>query len=156
MGRPQRTERIKFGIWGKILFSGICIGMPLASAYAAVHSYEIATALRDQGQLASATVTKSEPQVGKRRPYVVVKFTSTDGRQISATVDDLYGDRPAVGDVLDVRYAPGNPKAYIQDARQEPHFSDVWIWGGVAILSSALFTAMVVSTFRRPGRPIGA
>ena len=85
-----------------------------------------------------------------------MKFSSTDRRQITATVDDLYCDRPAVGDVLDVRYAPRNPEAYIQDARQEPHFGDVWIWGSVAVLSSALFIAMVVSTFRRPGRPISA
>ncbi|TDC70815.1 DUF3592 domain-containing protein [Actinomadura sp. GC306] len=103
-------------------------------------SYWEATILRDEGVPATGLVEKiGRPNKGPR--YADVRFTTRDGRAVSARVDNWQG-LPAEGDRVAVCYAPRKPRKYVQDARVCPDFGVVRF--GVVTGSGSLGLAIAV------------
>ncbi|MBC6456549.1 DUF3592 domain-containing protein [Actinomadura sp. HBU206391] len=151
MSRSNTRSQQRAVIIGFLVFASL----PVIFGRAALHSHDVATALRDHGRTATATVTGSEfPYRGK--DYLLVSFTTGDGRRISTRLYDFYTyDRPDVGEKVVVRYALEDPKDYIQDARQSPDFMDALVWGTCTALTGVITIAIMVAAWRtrlRAGR----
>jgi Protein of unknown function (DUF3592) len=124
----------------RIVAAFFLVGIPLIFGGATVYHYNRETALRDHGQIATATVIEIE---GNARVgiYTVVRFTTADGREVSARLVRSSPYRgPAVGETATVRYAPANPsheflfgsRHYIQYAPDRPDLKGVWVMVTVA------------------------
>jgi hypothetical protein len=73
-------------------------------------------------------------EVDEHSDYVIVRYRTTEGRSIDATLYDYSWDpAPKVGDTPAVIYDPQAPETLVQDARLAGDFGSSWVAGGLAV-----------------------
>ncbi|WP_326948554.1 DUF3592 domain-containing protein [Amycolatopsis sp. NBC_01307] len=131
--RPRRAA-------GWILVPGLVLAVAVALGAVAVQRTE--SRLRASGQEAPATVTAVVPT--KSSYNVDVRFTTADGREITARLKDFPRDPGlATGDRLRVGYDPERPDATLWDVRDPLAFTGATIF--LAALSAVLAAASIVT-----------
>ncbi|MFJ1767341.1 DUF3592 domain-containing protein [Amycolatopsis sp. NPDC088138] len=121
-----------------ILAAGLVLA--LAVAFEAVAVQRTGSRLSTSGQEAPATVTEILPH---RSGYnVQVRFTTADGREISARLVNFPRDPGlGVGDRLRVGYDPERPDATLWDVRDPLDYT------GSAIFLAALSAVLAAASF---------
>lgn len=105
-----------------------------------------ATALRDHGLTARATLVEVHPGVRGDHAYVIAEYATAKGRWVTAEVDTFeMHPAPQLGERATVLYDPAHPRSNVVDARLGPDMTTEWFLTGLSLLSGAL----VVPAFRR-------
>ncbi|WDZ82178.1 DUF3592 domain-containing protein [Micromonospora cathayae] len=138
-GRRQRRKRRLRSRWlpGYWLRHPWCSALALAVGttvfgYLGVESAHHTYRLNHHGVPAGATVREVNAQA--REAYVVVAFTTADGRQVRAEVTEYrWHPRPRVGDAARVVYDPAAPADIVRDARWGDDYLDAWFALGLAV-----------------------
>lgn len=133
------ASRRKFIEWTNsrgftLVLLGLCCVFCLGGV---VLTYLDAVELRDHGVRAQAVVTAVHDG---RRPYVTVRFTTREGKTVSADVGNYLGSpEPQVGDEPTVLYDPTAPSDNVADVRMGPDFLMPWLIGSGGVISAIAF-----------------
>jgi hypothetical protein len=117
-------------MWASLALCAFCLA-------GIVVTYRQAVALRDRGERAVAEVVAVHDT--RRAPYVVLRFRTRDGRDVTAEVGDYrFQPDPAVGDRQEVLYDPADPSGSVSDARVGPDFAQPWVFAATAAVCAVL------------------
>lgn len=132
------AERVRLTAW--ILLVGAVV-----SAVAVFALDARATALRDRGLTAQATLVEVHPGLRGDRGYVIAEYSTAKGRWVTTEVDTFaMQPAPQPGESATVLYDPDHPRSNVVDARLGPDMATEWFLTGLSLLSGAL----VVPAFR--------
>jgi hypothetical protein len=98
--------------------------------------------LEKDGVVVSGEVIKTD--TSRRTDYVIVRFTTAEGRQVETSVAPKTCGLKQPGDPIKVRYLPSDPTNVVQDACDPPH-TDM---SGTALLVAVVTTAASVLAWR--------
>ncbi|HVQ89534.1 MAG TPA: DUF3592 domain-containing protein [Mycobacteriales bacterium] len=127
----------------------LLIAFTLLLAGGVVSDFLDARALRDHGVYADGVIVKVHHGFGRGRDYVVAEFTTRDGRQVTAEVDNIYWRPvPQVGDRTSVVYDPAKPADNVADAGRGPDYIVPWGYAVVAVILGAGSVAIVRNIVR--------
>ncbi|MEW2476262.1 DUF3592 domain-containing protein [Micromonospora gifhornensis] len=117
--KPRRLRgRWLPGYWLRHPLTGIVLLVALLAVIVPleVRSFHRTHRLHNYGVQTEATVREVHAQ--GRNSYVLVAFTTAEGRQVVAEVTDYrWNPEPQVGDVATVRYDPEDPRRNVRDVR---------------------------------------
>ena len=120
-----RSRRIAAGVLGFIA---------VASAIAAAVSWKATRDLTKHGVVVTATVVDSRPGGGRfTSAAITAKYTTTDGRTVTATSHHVVHPLPQSGASLRIRYDSTEPESWRPAAHGEDHATVI----GLALLSVA-------------------
>lgn len=112
---PSRPDR------GRVVAHRVAIVLGLAGAvfflFQGVRDARQDWYLRGAQERASASVVQLVNR-GRGGDDARIVYTTRDGRQVTTTVGAYHGTR--AGDVISVRYHPGDPARYVEDVRTLP------------------------------------
>ena len=137
--RPRHKGGLTTRVTAWILVAGLVLALAVALGAAAVQRTE--SRLRASGLEAPATVTEVVPT--KSGYNVNVRFTTADGREITARLENFPRDPGlGAGDRLRVGYDPERPDATLWDVRDPLAFTGATIF--LATLSAVLAAASIL------------
>lgn len=117
--KPRRLRsRWLPGYWLRHPLTGFVLLVVVAAIIVLLGAQSVYRAHRldTHGVQAQATVREVHP-LG-RNSYVLLAFTTAEGRHVVAEVTDYYWiPEPQVGDVATVRYDPAHPQRNVRDVR---------------------------------------
>lgn len=117
--------------------SWLLVAVSFGCLFGGVVAYQNAVALRDHGARAIGSVIAVEDT--RRDSYVVVRFTTNGGSEVTAEVGNyLWDPSPQVGDEANLLYDRNDPTGNVADVRMGPDFFSVWALLAGALLAGAL------------------
>lgn len=121
----------------------------------AAYMWSTAEHLLERAQVADATVIGIERDGrDKASDRVVVRFTTADGREVTADVGDWDWDNgAAVGQVQAVLYDPEDPESLVADTRVGPRDDSRFLYAGTGLLFMVFGVLLALGRLRLPGRP---
>lgn len=117
--------------------SCLLVAAAVGCLFGCVVAYQHALALRDHGARAIGSIIAVEDS--RRDSYVVVRFTTTGGSEVTAEVGNfLWDPSPQVGDEADLLYDRDDPTGNVADVRMGPDFFSAWALLAGGLLAGAL------------------
>lgn len=121
----------------------------------ATYMWWTAERLHDHGQVAEATVVGLDRgSRSKASDRVVVRFTSADGRDVTARVGDWDWDNgAAVGQTQTVLYDPDDPASLVADTRVGPRDDSRFLYAGTGLAAMVFGALLALGRIRLPAFP---